>query len=133
MENKETLSSGNYLTVNLAPVTEAFHLLQIIIYEFAKQGLDLKIDRKTEINFMEIFENNTKACLAGLAGIITSPNLLPTLQQMATRCIYEVNGVRQKIDNSTFEDENARSDFFEVYFKIAVRNIKPFFPKALSK
>ena len=133
MENKEKLQSGNTLSITLAPIKDSYKLFQAVVYEFKKNGIDLKLDRDSEINFLKIFEDNVSACLSGLANIITSDMVLDVIMEMGQRCIYTANGVSQKVTMDVFEEEANRRDFFEVIMKIALRNLKPFFQSPLSK
>lgn len=130
---KEILKSGNSITISLSSITQSFKLFQLVVLEFKKNGLNLKLDRESELNFLDIFEKNIDSCINGLANIITSENILNLLMEMGNKCIYESVGVKQKVSLDLFEKEEYRVDFFEVLYKIAIRNLKPFFPKALSK
>jgi hypothetical protein len=49
------------------------------------------------------------------------------------KCLITINGRKNKINLSTFDNEDARGDFYEVLFQIAVANIKPFFQNLLTK
>lgn len=133
MDNKEKLQSGNTLSITLAPIKDSYKLFQTVVLEFKKNGIDLKLDRDTDIDFLKIFESNVSACLSGLANIITSDAVLEVIMEMGQRCIYTVNGVSQKVSMEVFEEESNRKDFFEVLMKIALRNLKPFFQSPLSK
>ena len=133
MDNKEKLQSGNTLSITLAPIKDSYRLFQVVVMEFKKNGINLKLDRETDINFLKIFEDNVSACLEGLANIITSDDVLQIIMEMGQRCKYTVNGVEQKVSMEVFEEENNRRDFFEVIMKIALRNLKPFFQSPLSK
>lgn len=133
MDNKEKLQSGNTLSITLAPIKDSYRLFQAVVLEFKKNGIDLKLDRDTDLNFLKIFENNVSACLEGLANIITSDSVLEIIMEMGQRCVYTANGVSNKVSMDIFEEEANRRDFFEVIMKIALRNLKPFFQSPLSK
>lgn len=133
MDNKERLQSGNTLSITLAPIKDSYRLFQVVVMEFKKNGIDLKLDRDSDIDFLKIFENNVSACLGGLANIITSDAVLEVIMEMGQRCVYTANGVNQKVSMEVFEEESNRKDFFEVLMKIALRNLKPFFQSPLSK
>ena len=132
MDNKEKLKSGNSLSITLAPIRDSYKLFQVVVMEFKKNGIDLKLDRDSDIDFLKIFENNVSACLNGIANIITSDAVLEVIMEMAQRCTYyEGNNIR-KVNMDLFEEEKYRGDFFEVIMKIALRNLKPFFQNPLS-
>lgn len=127
---KEVLKSGNYLHLNLAPISLSIRLFQIVVQEFKKNGIDVKLDLDSEISFKDIFINNASGCLNGLADMVTSDRVLDCLLECSEKCLYESRGTKQKISLDLFEKEANRADMFEVFFKIAQRNLKPFFPKA---
>lgn len=132
MDNKEKLKSGNSLSITLAPIRDSYKLFQVVVMEFKKNGIDLKLDRDSDIDFLKIFENNVSACLNGIANIITSDAVLEVVMEMAQRCIYYDGNNARKVNMDLFEEEKYRSDFFEVIMKIALRNLKPFFQNPLS-
>lgn len=132
MDNKEKLKSGNSLSITLAPIRDSYKLFQVVVMEFKKNGIDLKLDRDSDIDFLKIFENNVSACLNGIANIITSDAVLEVVMEMAQRCTYYDGNTARKVNMDLFEEEKYRGDFFEVIMKIALRNLKPFFQNPLS-
>ena len=128
--DKEMLKSGNMVYLNLAPVSSSFRLFQAVVQEFKKNGISLKIDLETEISIKDIFIENAEECISGLADIVTSDRVLICILDCASKCLYESGGTKQKITMDLFENESCRGDFFEVMYKIAVRNLKPFFRQA---
>lgn len=128
---KIALKSGRFLHLSLADVRSSFRLFQVVVQEFKKDGIDLKLDLETELDFREIFVNDTAGFISGLADVITSDAVLECVLDCATKCLYESNGTKQKITLDLFENEDYRGDMFEVFFKIVQRNLKPFFPQAL--
>lgn len=129
---KEALKSGSFVHLSLAPVGQSFKLFQAVVQEFKKNGVELKIDMDTELSFKDIFLKNTTGFINGFADIVTSDKVLECILICAEKCLYEKNGTKQKITMDLFEKEDARGDMFEVLFKIAQRNLKPFFPQALT-
>ena len=128
---KEVLKSGSMLYLDLAPISVSFRLFQAIVQEFKRNGISIKIDLETELSLKEIFIENAADCLSGLADIVTSDRVVDCIMYCATKCLYETRGgVKRKITFDLFDEESCRGDFFEVMYKIAVRNLKPFFPQA---
>lgn len=128
---KIALKSGNFLHLSLADIRQSFRLFQVVVQEFKKDGIDLKLDLDTEVDFREIFTKNTTGFISGLADIATSDAVLECVLDCAEKCLYESRGAKQKITLDLFEKEEYRGDMFEVFLKITQRNLKPFFPKAL--
>jgi hypothetical protein len=127
--NKEIFKSGNYLYVDLAPISSSWRLFQEVVKEFKKNGISLKVDMETELNLKDLILSNMNGCLGGLMDIVTSDNVLSCIVECGSKCLYEVGGVKNNISLDCFEKESARADFFEVMYKIAIRNLRPFFPQ----
>ena len=127
-----TLKSGNVLKVNVAPFIDAIRLTNIVAKAFSQRGLDFKIDRDTELKFETLFNKNPDAFVKGLADIVFEEFVMNVVFKCAERCIYVKRGVSLKINPDTFEDEEAREDFYEIMYKIAYANIKPFFANLLT-
>lgn len=127
--DKEILKSGKALYIDLAPITSSWKLFQAVVMAFKKNGINLKVDLDTEINFRDIFLKNAGECLNGLMDIVVSDTVIETVLDCGAKCLYEAGGVKHKITLDTFEKEDFRADFFEVMYKIAIRNLRPFFPQ----
>lgn len=128
-----TLKSGNVLKVGLPPIKDSLELVNIIAYIFSKRGLDIKLDRDTDLNLMTLFEKNSEACIKGLSDVIFNSQVLTCVLKCAEKCIYVNNGVSQKITLELFDKEEYRGDFYEVMIKIATANVKPFLANLLTK
>lgn len=127
------LKSGNVLRVGLPPIIDSLNLVNIIAKCFSERGLELKLDRETDLDFKSLFENNKDACMKGLSDVIFNRSVLDCVLVCAERCVYEYNGVSQKITLSLFDKEEYRGDFYEIMVRIAIENIKPFFKSLLTK
>ena len=126
------LSSGNKVNITLAPITDSFRLFQEVVKAFKQNGLEIKLDRNSELSFMDIFEKNASACLGGLLDIISSQKVIDCIMDCCSRCTYD-NGQQQKINMNLFDDEELRGDYFEVLVAVAKANLLPFFPALRSK
>ena len=127
-----TLKSGNVLKLSPAPFIDAIRLTNIVAKAFSQRGLDFKIDRDTEVDFWVLFNKNPDAFIKGFADIVFEEFVMNLVFKCAERCVYVKNGVSVKITQDTFESEDAREDFYEVMYNIAMCNIKPFFVNLLS-
>lgn len=126
------LKSGNKLRFGLPPIIDSIRLVNAVARSFSQRGLEIKLDRNTDINFATLFEKNSEAFIQGLTDIVFDEFIMELVLKCAERCVYVINGVSQKITLETFESESARGDFYEVMVKIAIENIKPFFGKLLT-
>jgi maltooligosyltrehalose synthase len=104
------MPSGAELKITVAPFSEAKALYQAV----AEEAKALKLDPKQEIDvnfFKDIF------CV-GLASAKIEKALEPCLKRVT------YNGL--KIDANTFEDVEARQDYFLVCYEVAKENLLPF-------
>ena len=129
---KEALSSGATLEISVASVKLGWDLTVAVLRAFKDEGIDLDVDLK-KFSFRSLLENNADRILAGLLSVVCSEDVMNKILACGNTAIYTRNNVSQKVSMEVFEDEEARSDMVEVLYQIAMRNIKPFFPKALSK
>lgn len=127
-----TLKSGNVLKFSHAPFIDAIRLTNIVAKAFSQRGLDVKIDRDTEISFEGLFNKNPDAFVRGLCDVVFEEYVMTLVFKCAERCLYIKDGVSQKITMDTFEDDEARNDFYEIMYKIAYENVKPFFANLLT-
>lgn len=130
MRTKINLKSGSILELEYTDCKTAMKLLRSLTTCIQKQVKDFKIDStllKTELNV--IFSQLSDKIIPIITEIIINEDLEPILYECANNCL--LNDLR--IVSSTFEDINARRDFFETMFNIAKYNISVFFPKAVMK
>lgn len=128
-----TLKSGNILKIGLPPIKKSLDLVNVVAHCFSERGLNIKLDRDTELSFKGLFEKNRDACVKGLSDVIFNPQVTHCVLECAERCIYVYNGVSQKITLDLFDKEEYRADFYEVMIKIAIANIKPFLANLLTE
>lgn len=127
-----TLKSGNVLKLSAAPFIDSIRLTNVVAKAFSQRGLDIKLDRETEISFSGLFSKNPDAFVKGLMDIIFEEFVMNLVFKCAERCVYIKKGVSQKITPDAFENEEARNDFYEVMYNIAYENVKPFFGNLLT-
>jgi hypothetical protein len=104
-----TLPSGRVLTVNPAPFHDAKKLYQAI------GGEALRVQIIGEDDLSETIKN--VICL-GSSSLAIEQALNPCMK----RCLYQ--GV--KIDDRSFEPEEAREDYLDICVEVAKENLRPF-------
>lgn len=131
---KELLKSGATLDITISNIKNGYALFQAVVGEFKKNGVKLTFEKDDDLlDFGKIFSRDMSAFIDNLLNVVTSDSVVNLIFACAGSCIYEKNGVKQKITWELFEQEENRGDFFEVMFLIAKRNLAPFFPKARIK
>ena len=121
------VSSGATVKINPAPWGDTMALKAAIGKELA--GSDLKAF-KMDMSVKLTEQDFNLADLAQVAlSIDSSPAVYKALFACLGRCTY--NG--QRITEQTFEDENARQDYYEIVIECLRVNLSPFFKGLLSK
>ena len=129
---KEALESGATLEISVANVKLGWDLTVAVLRAFKSNGIDLELSLK-KLSIKDIIEKNADKFLSGLLDVVCSEDVMNKILACGSTAIYTRNNVAQKVTMETFEDEESRSDMVEVLYRIALRNLKPFFPKALLK
>lgn len=117
MGKELSLPSGAKLVVNAAPFSEANKLWQACAKELARLKINMSTD--VDINFIK-----DVICIAS-----SSPEIEAALTPCLRRCLY--GGTR--IDDATFEEEDARQDYLIVVSEVLKANVFPFFKGLASK
>lgn len=111
MAEKFTAQSGAEITINMAGWKEAKTLKKVLQAEISK--LDLTgIDKATDIN----------ALLPLVMQIDSSDALDAALWPCLVRCLRGT----EKITEQTFENVDARADYYEIMLKCISVNMRPF-------
>ncbi|MBO7733123.1 MAG: hypothetical protein J6S67_11235 [Methanobrevibacter sp.] len=129
---KEALESGATLEISVANVKLGWDLTVAVLRAFKSNGVDIELNLK-KLSMKDIIEKNADKFIAGLIDVVCSDDVMNKILACGNTAIYTRNNVSQKVSMEIFEDEEARSDMIDVLYRIAIRNIKPFFPKALLK
>jgi hypothetical protein len=111
------MPSGAELKITVAPFAESKALYQAV----AEEGKGLKLDPKQEVDvnfFKDLF------CI-GLASERIEKALQPCLRRVTYKGL--------KIDENTFEDVDARQDYFQVCIEVAKENLLPFTKSLYAK
>ena len=127
------LKSGNILKFGLPSIEKSLKLTNIIAKTFSEHGLNIKLNRDTEINIGKMFFDNQEACLKGLADVVFNEDVAKIVMECAANCLYVAENKQMKITLDTFDIEAYRADYYEIMLKIAWENIKPFFGNLLTK
>jgi len=109
------LPSGATLKVQLSPLIDAKALLSAVLEE----SKNLKIESQTDID------------LGLLKDIVCAGFSSPKIDKALTACMKRALYNDLKIDDKTFEPEDARQDYLIVCFEVAKANLLPFM-KSLS-
>lgn len=117
MSKKFTLPSGAELQVTMGSFVESKNLYQAIL----KEAKDLKISDE-----MEIDSNFLKDIVCSL---LSSKEIEECIETLLKRCTYD----KSKITEDTFEDENARQDYYDVIRYVTEVNVYPFVKGLLQK
>lgn len=129
---KEALDSGATLEISVANVKLGWDLTVAVLRAFKSNGVDLELNLK-KLSIKDIIEKNADKFLAGLIDVVCSEDVMNKILSCGSTAIYTRNNVSEKVTLELFEDEETRSDMVDVLYRIAIRNMKPFFPKALLK
>lgn len=123
-----TTKSGADLTINIAPFRDVMNLKNEIQKTIKKEDLanfaELDIEKLKQGNAKDIFSGITNAILA----VDSSDEVYKAIFKCLLRCTYK----GEKITETTFEDVDARSDYYEIVFLCVKENLAPFFKNALS-
>ena len=119
---KFQLASGSKLEFNLAPLEPGLELFHCILNECKNANLDLTA--ADEETYMNLIMKNQKA----IFNLFSSSEV----QQAIIDCSKKVLYNNQHFELSLFEDEKNRKDFFGALVIIAMENLRPFFPEALT-
>lgn len=126
------LLSGNTVRIGLPDIKQSLKLVNAVGKAFSNRGLDIKIDRNTDLSFGELFKKHPDALTKGLSDMVFDESIADIIMECAEKCLYVANGKTQKVTYETFNDIEARKDYFDVLFRIALANIKPFFAVLLT-
>jgi len=116
-----TTKSGIKVVINPTSLDKAFKLKSLVEKAFLKQGFKISdILAKDEISYEDLF--------TWAMAIDSDIDVFNACFECMDKSIY--NDI--KITKAVFEDENARSDLYEVLFYCLKVNVYPFFRHLLS-
>lgn len=115
-----TASSGAKVAIGFSSWDDTMNLKNAALREFAKAGISLKgLTKETDIGSL----------LSALLSVESSPEVYAALWPCLLKSTY--NG--HKITKGTFEDHNARQDYYEIIKEYLVVNVTPFLsPRVLE-
>ncbi|MGH9864499.1 MAG: phage tail assembly chaperone [Candidatus Acidiferrales bacterium] len=109
--------SGAKVKIGMAPFADAMALKNAVARELAASGV--KADAIDDLSGL----------LPALLAIDCSPAVYAAIFKCLVRCSY--NG--QKITENTFEDAEARGDYYDIIIACAKENLSPFFKNLASR
>ncbi len=117
-------ASGVKAKINAAPFVDAMALQQVVLRESARSGLtdDLKGKALDDIKGVDI-----ATFLPAIMQMLGSPEILAAIMRCLERCTY----AGERITATTFDDEEARGDFYQVAMECVKTNLAPFFRSLL--
>ena len=116
------VSSGAKVVINIADFDSSMRLKNAIEKEFADSKFEMgAIDLKKSFNDLDI--SVLTPFLKTLAQIDSSQEVYDAIFVCLLRCTY--NG--DKITKATFEEAEARADYYEIVFECLKVNLLPFF------
>lgn len=128
---KQLLKSGASLEVTVADIKTGYRLFTAIVRAFKMHGIELSL--RKEFSLKTLLEDNQSELINGFLDVITSENVHDVLFECGQRAIYfSKDGKQSKVSEDLFENTEYRADYFEVLKIIAIENLRPFFPEALS-
>lgn len=117
-----TATSGANVKINPADFKSAMALKSAVAKELSKSEFEVSgFDMEKDVNIADF----AKMALA----VDSSPLVYDCLFKCLVRCTY--NG--QKITEATFEDVEARQDYYEIVLACLKENLLPFFNGLVSK
>lgn len=114
-----TLKSGNTLEVQTADFEPAFQLFQVSSAEIGDLLSVLKVSSLSTAMNQDI---DPSVLLGAICRLISSKPVIDGVWECLKPCIY--NG--QKITRTSFQDEEARSDFLPCVVEVFKANVFPF-------
>lgn len=125
--NKEIKTKGGAdLVVRLASFANAINLQNIVLREISGSGLDIDLDLKKMVDGDS--EGALNELLPALINVCSSEAVQKALFDCLVQCTYN----SEKITRDTFENFEARGDFYEVLIECAKYNLAPFLKSLLS-
>jgi hypothetical protein len=124
------VSSGAKVSINVADFDDALALKNAVAKEFAQSGLELSNLKASDLqNFTEMDVNVLMPFLKAVAQFDSSPSVNAAIFACLSRSTYN----SERITKETFENVEARADYYEIVFECLKVNLSPFFKGLVSK
>lgn len=115
-------TSGAKVKINPADFEDAMDLQSAIMKEVSKT--DFKMDG---------IDMNNESSFGGLIKVAMSVASSKDVRDIIFKCLVRCTYEGQKITPKTFEDVDARRDYYEIVIACLKENLSPFFEGLLSK
>lgn len=122
MKKEIKTKGGADLVVRPASLANAINLQNIVLKEISGTGLDIDLD------LGKMAGGTLNELLPALINVCSSEAVQDALFNCLVQCTYN----SEKITRDTFENFEARGDFYEVLIECAKYNLAPFFKNLLS-
>lgn len=121
--NQFKSKSGAEVIINEASIEKALALKNAVFKAVAAAGQDIDLSKVRSTQDVDFGK---------LMGIFMSVESSPAVQSAVFDCLLSCTRNREKITLETFEDAEARRDYYEIVFACAKENLSPFLESLLS-
>jgi hypothetical protein len=123
-------ASGAKVRVTAAPFGDAMALKNALVRELANSGISLSSKVLADLQaFGAQADVDVGTLMAHFMRLDSSPLVNDAIAKCLERCTYN----SMKITADTFEDVDARGDYYEIVFACVKENITPFLKGLASK
>lgn len=128
MRKEIIAENGAVIKIDCASFDNAMSLKNSIVKELASSGIDIKAFEFNSIAQMEINPELVSSVIKSVLFVDCSVSFNDALFKCMERCTYN----KEKITKATFEEVEARENYYLVAFEVIKENISPFFKGAVS-
>lgn len=131
-----TVSSGAEVKINVADWTSSKRLQKAINLAIKKSGVELSkvdIEQLFSGSKSEMLTSVKSGALDSLLDLVLSVDSDDEVEKALFKCLERCTYNGEKITKDTFEDVEARGDYYEIVIHCLKENLAPFFRPLLSK
>lgn len=130
-----TSTSGAKVHVRVAPFKDSMALKNAITKELSTKGIDLSTLTFKDENGKDkkIGDIDTKELLSPIVNSVLALDSSDEVYRAVFKCLERCTYNGEKITENTFEDVEARGDYYEILLSCLKENIFPFFGGLRSK
>ncbi len=118
--------SGKKIVINAADFQDVLELKSAIGRVMSGSDFSFNVDANKSVNEQEF----DVAAIAKIALLVDSS---PEIQDVMFKCLARCTRGGEKITLNTFEDIDAREDYYEIVIACLKENLRPFFKALLSQ
>jgi hypothetical protein len=121
--------SGALVEINLVDFDTAYDLQTAIIKAIREGGL-INVN---EIDLSNVYSADWRPFAGMFMDVLISKEVKEMIFKVLEKCTYKDKKGEERITKETFEAEDRRGDFFDVAFKVATENVRPFWSRLFSR